>query len=95
MKIVSRRATCLESIWETCSPWVMMRARRDALALKTQFFLLQAADSASPPLTKQMAKKLLNVYNPHETGHMHGMLPLHLGMRVRFLVSLDKRRGLV
>ena len=72
-----------------------MRARRDAKALKTQLFLLQAADSASPPLTKEMAKKLLNHFNPHETGHMHGMLPLHLGMRVRLLVAIDKRRGLV
>ena len=73
----------------------MMRARRDALALKTPLFLLQAADSATPPLTKESCAKLLNHYNPYETGHMHGLLAVHLGMRVRLLVPLDKRRGLV
>ena len=72
-----------------------MRARRDAAALKTPLFLLQAADSASPPLPKDMANKLLNHFNPHDTGKMHGMMPLHLGMRVRLLVHLDQRRGLV
>ena len=81
--------------WETVGRWVVMRARRDALALKTPLFLLQAADSATPPLTKESCAKLLNHYNPYETSHMHGILAAHLGMRVRLLVPLDKRRGLV
>ena len=73
----------------------MMRSRRDAAALRTPLFLLQAADRASPPLTRELASKLLNHYRPHETGHMHGMLPLHLGMRVRLIVAVDKTKGLV
>jgi hypothetical protein len=81
--------------WETVGRWVMMRARRDAAVLQTPLFLLQAADTASPPLTREMTAKLLNHYNPHETGHMHGMFAAHLGMRVRFLAPLDKTKGLV
>ena len=81
--------------WETITRWVLMRATRDAVILNTPLFLLQAADTASPPLTKDMSAKLLNHYNPHETGHMHGMLTIHLGMRVRLLVPLDKQKGLV
>ena len=81
--------------WETVGRWVMMRARRDAAVLRTPLFLLQSADSASPPLTKDMAAKLLNHYNPYETGHMHGMWAAHLGMRVRLLTPLDNQRGLV
>lgn len=81
--------------WETVGRWVLMRARRDAAALKTPLFLLQAADSATPPLTKENCAKLFNHYNPYETGHMHGFLAVHLGMKVRLLVPLDKQKGLV
>ena len=80
--------------WETVSPWMMQRARQDAAALGTPLYLLQAADTATPPLTRDLMAKLLNAYTPQETGHMHGLLPLHEGMRVRLLVVLDKRRGL-
>ena len=38
---------------------------------------------------------MMNRFNPHETGHLHGMLPIHLGMHVRLLETLDKARGLV
>ena len=72
-----------------------MRARRDALTLRTPLFLLQAADSASPPLFKEHSKKLFTAFNPLNTGHMHGILPVHLGMRVRLLNAIDKKKGLV
>ena len=81
--------------WETVSPWMMQRARQDAIALGRPLYLLQAADTATPPLTRDLAAKLMNAYNPGETGHMHGLLPLHEGMRVRLLIALDKARGLV
>ena len=41
------------------------------------------------------AKKLMNVVNPKDTGIMHGMLALHVGMRIRLLDALDERRTLV
>ena len=73
----------------------MQRARQDAAALRTPLYLLQAADTVTPSLTRDLTAKLLNAYNPQETGHMHGLLLLHKGMRVRLLVALDKTRGLV
>ena len=72
-----------------------MRARRDAVALQTPLFLLQAADHAVPHMPTDIAKKLMNKANPKDTGMMHGMLAVHLGMRVRLLDALDRNKVLV
>ena len=42
-----------------------------------------------------MSAKLMNTANPVVTGGMHGVLPLHQGMRVCLLEHLDQSRGLV
>ena len=72
-----------------------MRAKRDALALRTPLYLIQAADRSEPRMPRDAAAKLMNHYNPHETGNMHGLLGVHLGMRVRLTEQLDKAHGLV
>ncbi len=72
-----------------------MRAARDATALETPLYLIQASDKTDPKMTKETYAKLLNHYNPFETGSMHGMLAAHVGMRVRLLETLDKKTGLV
>ena len=41
-----------------------------------------------------LAAKLMNKVNPGDTGGMHGMLPLHLGMRIRLLEHLDLENSL-
>lgn len=81
--------------WETVARWMVMRAKRDATALQTPLFLVQSADASVPPMPTDIAKKLMNKANPQETGGMHGMLTVHLGMRVRLLAALDLRNGLV
>jgi hypothetical protein len=81
--------------WETVSRWIMMRAKRDAAALRTPLFLVQAAVASSPAMPLDMAAKLMNKAAPRETGGMHGLLPMHLGMRVRLLEALDLGNGLV
>ena len=81
--------------WDTVARWMMMRARRDAASLRQVLYLVQAADQSSPPLPVDMAAKLVNCVNPGDTGSMRGMLPLHVGMRVRLLEHLDQTRGLV
>ena len=81
--------------WETVSRWIMMRAKRDAAALRTPLFLLQAADASNPPMPVDIAAKLMNKAAPRETGGMRSLLPIHLGMRVRLLEALDLGRGLV
>ena len=63
---------------------MMMRAKRDAKALQTQLILVQA-DESVPPMSVDMAKKLMNKANPKDTGAMHGMMLLHIGMCMRLL----------
>ena len=81
--------------WETVARWMMMRAKRDAQSLGTPLFLIQAADESVPAMPVHVAKKLMNKANPKDTGLMHGMLALHLGMRIRLLEALDVKHGLV
>ena len=38
---------------------------------------------------------MMNCANPKNTGGMHGMLLVHLGMRIRLLEALDLKNGLV
>ena len=54
------------------SIWMMMRAKRDAKALQTPLFLIQAADVSVPRKPIDLAKKLMNKANPKDTGLMHG-----------------------
>ena len=81
--------------WETVSRWIMMRAKRDADALETHLYLIQAADVSHPPMLMCTAAKLTSTAAPKDVGGMHGMLPVHLGMPVRFLEALDIQGGLV
>ena len=81
--------------WSTVARWMTMRATRDAKALKTPIFLVQAADSSKPYMPLAVAKKLMNKPNPKDTGGMHGMLALHLGMHIRLLDALDEKKTLV
>ena len=68
--------------WDTVARWTMMRAKRDAKTLGQVLYLVQAGDIASPLPPVAMAAKLMNTVNPGVRGGMHGLLPLHLGMRV-------------
>ena len=74
---------------------MVMRAARDAAALHTPLFLVQAADASASPMPVDLAAKLTNRPNPKDTGGMHGMLAVHLGMRIRLLEPLDLEQGLV
>ena len=78
--------------WATVARWIMMRAKRDAVALRTPLVLVQAADVSRPMMPVAEAKKFMNVVNPKDSGGMHGMLPLHVGMRIRLLDALTRRR---
>ena len=78
--------------WATVARWIMMRAKRDAVALRTPLVLVQVADVSRPTMPVAEAKKFMNVVNPKDSGGMHGMLPLHVGMRIRLLDALDKQK---
>ena len=46
-------------------------------------------------MPRDLSAKLLNVSNPKNTGGMHGLLPVHVGMSLRLLSHLDLEQGLV
>ncbi len=80
--------------WETLSRWISQRAQRDARALAVPLVFLQAVDECNT-IDKPAAQRLLNVPNAHNSGHIHGVLPAHVGMRVRFTVKVNSKMGLV
>ena len=55
---------------------------------------LQAVDECNS-IDRAAAQRLLNVPNLHTTGHIHGVLPSHVGMRSRLTVKLNSTLGLV
>ena len=55
---------------------------------------LQAVDECNT-IKDEARRRLLNVPNMHKTGNIHGVLPAHLGMEVRFTVKLNATLGLV
>ena len=54
----------LAMFWETCGPWMAMRAQHDALALQTPLFCLQAADQSSPPMEKKRSGQAAEPLQP-------------------------------
>jgi hypothetical protein len=71
--------------WETVSRWIIMRTKRDAKALRTPLYIVQSANSSTPQMPQVNVGYLMNMANPRSTGGMHGMLPIHLGMKIRIL----------
>ena len=67
---------------------------RDARAAGVPCVFLQAVDECNT-ITREGAQRLLSVPNMHNTGHIHGVLPAHVGMRVRLTVKMNSRLGLV
>ena len=88
----------MASVWRCIGrPWrdgFPQRARLDAKGLGVLLVFLQAVGECNT-IDKSAAQRLLHVANIHATGHMHGVLPAHVGMRVRFTVNLNSTLGLV
>ena len=74
--------------WETLARWIPTRARRDARTLGVPLVFLQAADECNA-IDRAAAARLLCVPNLHNTGHVPGILPAHVGMRVRFTAKYN------
>ena len=84
----------LAMYWETLARWITRRARRDARVLEVPLVFLQAADECQT-LDTDAYSRLLNVANIYKTGRIHGVLPAHVGMRVRFTGKFNGAYGLV
>ena len=62
--------------------------------LEVPLVFLQAADECHS-LDRDAYSRLLNVANIYNTGRIHGVLPAHVGMRVRFTGKFNAAYGLV
>ena len=80
--------------WETLARWITRRARRDARVLGAPLVFQQAADECQT-LDTEPYSRLLNVASIYNTGRIHGVLPAHVGMRVRFTGKFNGAYGLV
>ena len=83
--------------------WILKRARRDAERLGLPVLHCQARDDCSNhPFSAMRAEerhrvteRLLKRTNIHYVGHMHGVLSLHVGMRVRLTCKLSSGHAIV
>ena len=80
--------------WEALVRWMSQRARRGAREAQVPLVFLQAVDECNT-IDGDAARRLLNVPNPHNTGHIHGVLPVYAGMEVRFTAKVNSQLGLV
>ena len=80
--------------WETLARWINTRARRDARRLGVPLVFLQAVDECNTIQGDPDAGwRLLNVPNMHKTGDIHGVLPAHVGMEVRFTAVQEELKA--
>ena len=89
-----RRGYCRSIYWASLVRMMYRRALLDAAQADQPLVLLQAADNASG-LERDVAFRFLNRPNPYQTGHMHGLFPCHVGMRIRLVAKLDADKGMV
>jgi len=89
-----RRGYCMSIYWASLVRVMYRRTLMDATELGQPLVLLQAADTALG-LDRDVALRFLNRPNPYQTGHMHGLFPCHVGMRIRFVAKLDAAKGMV
>ena len=85
----------LAMYWEPLARWITKRARRDARMLEVPLVFLQAADQCQTITDNETYSRMLNVANIYKTGRIHGVLPAHVGMRVRFTGKFNGTYGLV
>ena len=85
---------CMSIYWASLVRMMYRRTLLDASRADQPLVMLQAADHASG-LEKEVALRFLNRPNPYQTGHMHGLFPCHVGMRIRLVAKLDAKKGMV
>ena len=66
-----RQGFWMSMYWETLSRQIPQRAQRDAKALGVPLVFLQAIDECNS-IDADAARRLLEVPNMHNTGHIHG-----------------------
>ena len=89
--------------WENIARSIVERAIRDATRLDVPLIFWHACDQrpahqrwgSRSQTERDIVHQLLTTTNIHKTGHLHGILPLHEGMRVRLTTKISAVDGLV
>ena len=89
--------------WENIARSIVERATRDAKRLNVPLIFCRACDQrpvhqrwgSQTKTERDIVHQLLTTVNMHKTGHLHGILPLHAGMRVRLTTKISAVDGLV
>ena len=89
-----RSGYCMSIYWTSLARMLSRRAMLDANKAGVPLVMLQCADECQT-MDKEAAFRFLNQPNPNKTGNVHGILPCHVGMKIRFLAKLDAEKNLV
>ena len=89
--------------WEIIARCIVERAARDAKHFDVPLIFCRACDKrpahqrwgSRSQAERDLVHQLLTTPNIHNIGHLHGILPLHEGMRVRLTSKLSANDGLV
>ena len=83
--------------WEAVHRQMQYRAMREAREQGQMLLYVQAVDLPAHPRSYEEKdyKGMLQVPNVNNTGHLIGMCPLFIGMRVRLTVKLSAKYGIV
>ena len=96
-----QRAYFVSYYWHAAVRFFYARARREAKLFGVALLWCQAADDIkgldAQPATEQakMMKALMRHWNIHDTGHLHTLLPLYSGQRVRLTEKISPEHRIV
>ncbi|CAE7805372.1 unnamed protein product [Symbiodinium sp. CCMP2592] len=85
---------CVSLYWSSLTRMMNRRVLVDAHRHGVPLVVLQCADECQG-LKGQKMRSFLSQPNPYKTGYAHGVLPCHIGMKLRFLQKVDGDKGLV
>ncbi|CAE7258426.1 unnamed protein product [Symbiodinium sp. CCMP2592] len=85
---------CMSIYWSSLTRMMNRRVQVDAHRHGVPLVVLQCADECQG-LKGQKMRSFLSQPNPYKTGYAHGVLPCHIGMKLRFLQKVDGDKGLV
>ena len=81
--------------WEGVIRQMQYRCVREAREKEQMLLYVQAVDRPHHAVTKDEHVQMLQVPNINNTGHLMGLCPLYVGMRVRLTVKLSAKHRIV
>ena len=81
--------------WEAVHRQMQYRCLREAREKKQMLLYVQAVDTFKHELSREEYMQMLQVVNINNAGHMLGMCPIYVGMRVRLQVKMSGKHRIV